>query len=142
MSESEHLAARAACEALFHDVHGLIDDGRASEAIDRFTDDAVFEVRGTRYEGRIDILRFLTDREAMADRHTRHAGANFRFRRTGDAAAEASALLIVFVGEGPGPHAAVPEAVTDCEMTFRWTPAAGWRLSSRLHRRFAAGHRR
>lgn len=139
MTRPDFLQARTTCEALFHDVHGLIDDGRATEAIDLFVDDAVFEVRGDRYTGRSEILRFLAHRQGLVDRRTRHAGTNFRFQRTTPTTARASALLIVFIAEGDAAPSALPEAVTDCEMTFRWTFAAGWRLASRVHRRFASG---
>jgi hypothetical protein len=139
MITHEAMRARQACEALFHAFHGLIDDGRARAAIDLFVDEAVFELRGEEHRGRDAILRFLTAREARADRRTRHAGTNFRFRLTSENTATASALLIVFAAHDDETPPARPEAVTDCEMAFRHSPAIGWRITERRHRRFASG---
>lgn len=137
MSDTDTLLARAECEDLFLDFHGLIDAGRAREAIDLFTEDGSFEVRGRPFEGRDAILGFLTARESRTDRHTRHAAANFRFRRTSATTAQATAMLTIFASEGDGHRSSVPEAVSDCEIEFRRDDDGRWRTTTRRHLRFA-----
>lgn len=137
MTGVDALHAQAMCEDVFHAFHSLIDEGRASEAITLFTEDGTLEVRGRRYEGRDAILGFLAEREARADRRTRHAGTNFRFRPKGADRADAVALLIVFAVDDRSPPPSAPEAVSDCEMTFRRDDNGRWRMSSRRHVRFA-----
>jgi hypothetical protein len=134
---NEVLEARLSCEQLFHRFSACIDRGRATEAIDLFTDDGVVEIGGRTFNGRAEVLEFLTAREAHADRQTRHLGANFDFRMTGPDGAQASALVVVFATAGDAPSTA-PQIVSDCELTFRRDPETGWRVASRRHRRFAA----
>jgi hypothetical protein len=135
-SEGERAAAHAACEGLFLDFHGLIDRGVASQALELFDDEGLFEVRGDVLRGRDAIGGFLRKREAAVDRHTRHLATNFRFALLSPTQAEATANLILFTrAEGDGSTLAL-EAVVDCQLTFIRRDDALWRIASRRHVRF------
>jgi hypothetical protein len=136
----ETLAARIACEEVFLKFHRLIDEGSASEAIDLFTSDAVFEVRGQRFEGRRAILDFLQRRERQADRRTRHLASNFTFALTSPTSAEGSAQLLIVAGSGAETKQLDIEAVSDCVLRFRRTPPGIWQMTARSHRRFATAN--
>ena len=118
-----------------HDVvvayHRSIDVGRATDGLELFTDDAVFQVKGTELIGREAIGRFLTDREAQTDRHTVHVIANPVVTRAGKDEVEISALVLLQVRQ-PGGHY-VTERVLDTvhEVTRR---SAGWKIRRRLSR--------
>jgi hypothetical protein len=140
-SADEVLRARLACENLFQGFAECIDSGRATAALELFAPDAVLEARGATYEGHDSILEFLAAREARTERHSRHVGVNFSFRLTGEASAEASALMILFGGDGDIAPSTVPEAIVDCELTFGHDADGAWRVFSRRHRPFAIAGR-
>jgi len=73
-------SAAAATETVLA-YHRAIDTGHATDAISLFTEDAVFQARGTELVGRDAISGFMTDREAQVGRHTVHVVANVVVRR-------------------------------------------------------------
>ena len=129
--------AHLVCEQLFLAFHGHIDDGHATRSLDLLTEDAVFEVRGTRHEGREAIGRFLRAREEDVTRRTRHLASNFRFVRDSERAAHASANLTLFTGVGEDGRRLALEAVIDCELAFVRGDDGEWRIGRRRHTRFA-----
>ncbi|MGC4897489.1 nuclear transport factor 2 family protein [Micromonospora sp. DT31] len=56
--------------------HRHIDAGTASAGIDCFTEDATFEARGERLQGKAEIAGFLAHRQGQTDRHTVHTITN------------------------------------------------------------------
>ncbi len=131
------LAARVACEEVFVRFHRLIDAGTATQAIDLFTTDSVFEVRGQLFEGRQAIFEFLQRREQQSDRLTRHLASNFAFELTSETVAQGSAQLLIVAASASEPRELELEAVSDCAVRFRRSESGIWRMTARSHRRFA-----
>ncbi len=134
----EYVYAREACEQLFLDFHCRIDDGHATRALALFDDNALFEVRGDRYQGLDAIGRFLEARQADTNRRTRHLASNFRFELDTPSSAHATANLVLFTGGGEDGRVLALEAVVDCEVAFVGSASGQWRMSARRHVRFAS----
>jgi ketosteroid isomerase-like protein len=128
------MTAETACEQLFVDLPRYIDAGQATRARDLFTDDAVLELAGQRHVGVDAICRFLEEREANRNRHTRHLASNFRLSEVSDSSAHATGSLAVYVATDDGPPAL--EVIADCDVDFVRLPDGEWRMSRRRHRRF------
>jgi ketosteroid isomerase-like protein len=114
--------------------HRAIDAGHATEGIGLFTEDALFQARGSELTGRDAILGFLTEREAQRDRHTVHVVANAVARRRAADEAEVAALILLHVRQPDGGYAL--ERVLDTVHVLRRN-RGGWqickRYSSPLH---------
>ena len=111
--------------------HRAIDTGHATDAISLFTDDAVFQAKGTELLGRDAIRVFMTDREAQAERHTVHVVANLVVRRAQDDEVELSALVLLHVRQPDGGYAL--ERVLDTTHVVT-RDLSGWKIHRRLSR--------
>jgi hypothetical protein len=138
MNGQAALEARSACEEVFLGFHRLVDAGVASQAADLFTQEAVFELRGNRFDGHNAIRAFLIERQAQVGRRTRHLASNFSFVLDTDAGAHSEAQLLVFLAREDDPARLELEALFDTETTYVRSPGGTWQMSSRIHRLFAS----
>jgi len=111
--------------------HGAIDRGRATEAIDLFTEDAVFQARGEELIGRAAIAAFLVERQAQIGRHTVHLVANERVIAAAVGEARVQAIVLLHVRQPDGRY--LLERVLDTEHVL-YCRASGWRIHRRLSR--------
>ncbi len=109
--------------------HRAIDDGRASEGIALFTDDAVFQAKGMHLVGRDAIAGFLNERQYQTERHTVHVVTNVRVTRGQPNEIELSALVLLHVRQADGRYDLERVLDTTHVMT---RSAAGWRVHRRL----------
>ena len=121
-------AGLAACRATLIDFLAAIDRGRATEALDLFTDDASFAARGQQLHGRAAIARFLEEREAEPDRLTVHVLANEVVRSATADELELTTTLLLHEREPDGRYA-VHRALHTVQ-TFRRQPDR-WRIQAR-----------
>ncbi len=116
------------CRAVLIELLAAIDHGRATEALELFTDDACFAARGERLEGRAAIRDFLARREAETHRQTAHVIANDVADQIGDRSLWLRATVILYVRRAGGDY--VAGRILDSTQTFRRTDS-GWRISRR-----------
>lgn len=105
-----------------------IDRGRASSAIDCFTDDATMNARGQQLNGRGEIAASLAEREADTERRTVHVLTNETSRQNPDGTVELDALLVLLVSDATGAYAIDRVLITT--QSLRRTPD-GWKIASR-----------
>lgn len=117
----------AACRAVLVDFLAAIDQGRATQGLDLFTDDASFAARGRQLHGRDAIAAFLEQRESE-QRHTVHVLANDVVRVRGPEEITLTALLMLY--ERPVDGAWHLDWILDTTQTFR-RRHDGWRISHR-----------
>ncbi|MGI8622920.1 MAG: nuclear transport factor 2 family protein [Solirubrobacteraceae bacterium] len=118
----------ARCRAVLVDFLAAIDHGRATEAVQLFTDDARLTARGERLQGRAAIAGFLAEREAETGRQTVHVIANEITRRLDADHLQLEAVLVLHVRAPDGGYPV--ERILDTTQTFRHTDA-GWQISDR-----------
>lgn len=118
----------AACRATLVDFHGAVDHGRASEALDLFTEDASIDVAGQRIEGREQIAAFLAGRQAQTDRQTVHVFTNDVVREQTADQLTLTALLQLWEGTSDGSFAL--GRIVHTTQTFRRGPDR-WRIAER-----------
>jgi len=70
------LLAERACERLIYQYCRVVDDGNHSLLADLFTEDGIFDNGDMRLEGREQIRRVFTEREAVRELRTRHVCTN------------------------------------------------------------------
>lgn len=121
--------AGAACRAVLIDFHAAVDHGRATDALDLFTDDASVDVAGQRMEGREQIASFLARRQAQTDRHTVHVIANDVVREQTADRLVLTAKLQLYERAADGSFAL--QRIVDTTQTFRLQPD-GWRIAERV----------
>jgi hypothetical protein len=131
-TDVERLLIERACERLCLEYARLIDLGRASEAIDLFTDDAELSLTAGPMHGRDEISTFLVKREAAAVA-SRHVTTNVTIDV--QSATEASGVAYITLyrrehsGDGPaslGPPNFVGHYADEFVLTD-----AGWRFRRR-----------
>lgn len=76
MDDLELLPAERACERLIHQYCRVVDDGNHSLLAELFTEHGLFDNRDMRLEGRAQIRRVFTEREAVRELRTRHDRTN------------------------------------------------------------------
>ena len=116
------------CRALLIDFLAAIDRGRATDALELFTPEAVFDARGTPLHGHDEIADFLIAREGETHRRTVHVIANDVVRRHDAAEIELSALLMLYERDAAGTYRL--DRILETTQTFQRL-ATGWRISSR-----------
>lgn len=127
----DHAGSRArAAEDVVLAYHRAIDTGRATDGLDLFTEDAVFQAKGRELVGREAIGGFLADRESQTDRHTVHVVANVSVVREGSDEIELNALVLLHVRHADGRY--VLERVLDTTHVVTRS-SSGWQV----HRRFS-----
>jgi len=94
-----------ACRATLIEFLSAIDHGRATDALDLFTDDASFAARGQQLQGRPAIAGFLQERQAEASRHTVHVLSNEIVRSATADRLELTATLLLHEREPDGNYA-------------------------------------
>lgn len=119
------------CRALLIDFLAAIDQGRATDALELFTPDALFDARGTTLRGHEEIANFLAAREGETQRHTVHVITNDAVRRHDDHDLELTALLILYERQIDGTYRL--DRILNTTQTFQHLPS-GWRISSRTTR--------
>ncbi len=87
---------RDACEQLVHRYATLIDEGRAAEVVDLFTDDAVWMAPGVEMHGRAELQRGFQHRQEQTARVSRHVCTTFDVVRTGPDEAEGIVYLTLY----------------------------------------------
>jgi uncharacterized protein (TIGR02246 family) len=128
------LSAEAACRDLVHGYFACIDAGKATTAVDLFTETAVMEAAGRMLEGRGAISAALGAREANQDRRTRHVVTNLVVHVDGDGRASARATLLVFVLSGKTPT--LPSLLSELHVEFVEEGGA-WKVANHSSRRLA-----
>jgi nuclear transport factor 2 (NTF2) superfamily protein len=123
-----HASDAAQCRAVLIRFLAAIDHGRATDALNLFTEDASLTARGEKLQGREAISRFLGQREAETDRQTTHVIANETAGPAGDQRLELRATLILYVREPTGGY--VVERILDTVQTFLRT-GSDWRIHDR-----------
>lgn len=121
----------AACRATLVDFLSAIDRGRATEALDLFTDDASFAARGQQLHGREAIAGFLRERQGEASRHTVHVIANDVVRAAGEDELVLTATLLLHEREQDDRYAI--HRALDTTQTFR-RHSDRWRIAARRTR--------
>ncbi len=127
------LGAHEACREVLVAYADCIDAGRASQAIELFCEDAVFEAGPRILRGAARLAPAFASREADRSRRTRHLILNPRFREVGEGAMEVLSLLAVFVVEQDADPAAAlaPRALVDCADRMVRGADRRWRIASR-----------
>ncbi|MCB0997236.1 MAG: nuclear transport factor 2 family protein [Acidimicrobiales bacterium] len=105
----------------------LIDDKRFDEWGDLFTDDAVFEARGSRFNGRSEIVASIS--AMMAQATTKHLIGACVVDLLGDDHARAWTDLATFV---PTPNGPIVATIGRYHDELRRGADGRWRFSSRL----------
>jgi uncharacterized protein (TIGR02246 family) len=118
----------AQCRAVLIRFLAAIDHGRATEALNLFTEDGSLTARGERLQGREAIARFLAQREAETVRQTAHVIANETTESADDERLELRATLIVYVRRSSGGY--VVEHILNTVQTFRRVDS-DWRIHDR-----------
>lgn len=124
MPESD--AAR--CRAVLIRFLAAIDDGRATDGLNLFTEDASLTARGERLQGREAIGRFLAQGEAETERQTAHVIANETAEPADDEHLALRATLILYVRQPSGDY--VVERILKTVQTFRRTNS-DWQIHDR-----------
>ncbi|SDT07742.1 SnoaL-like domain-containing protein [Brevibacterium sandarakinum] len=119
------------CRTLLIDFLTAIDQGRATDALELFTPDAVFDARGTTLRGHDGIADFLAAREGETERHTVHVIVNDAVRRHEDREIELTALLMLYERQSDGTYRL--DRILDTAQTFQRL-SSGWRISARTTR--------
>lgn len=119
------------CRTLLIDFLAAIDHGRATDALELFTPDAVFDARGATLRGHEEIAGFLAAREGETQRQTVHVITNDAVRCHDDHDLELTALLILYERAIDGTYRL--DRILDTTQTFQRLPS-GWRISSRTTR--------
>ena len=144
LSEDDRIAVERACLRIVHEMALHTDAASYEDALALFTDDAVMDRDGERFEG-IEALR-AAYASRPSGRLTRHVLSNTVVRITGPDDAESISYVTVYryvrtrPDEAPPYQVPGPEVLGEYRDRFRRT-AAGWRLSSRITRtllKFAA----
>ncbi|MFF4630041.1 SgcJ/EcaC family oxidoreductase [Streptomyces griseorubiginosus] len=118
--------AEAACQDVVRSVYEAIDSGRASDAVARYTEDAVFETaRGRKLVGTAAIAAAMAAREADTGRVTRHVLTGLRVTATGGAEARLVGTLSVFLLSGPSPDDPELTSALDIGLSLR---DGAWRI--------------
>jgi hypothetical protein len=134
-------ADRSEIEALLAEWCHCIDAGRASEAIDLFTDDAIQTMPSGTSTGREALLQGLRRREALSARTSRHLVSNLRLLEVPDPVAPSAAVpvassrlhatwvLTLYRSDGPD-RPALPQLVADVQDEYAQV-AGRWRIARR-----------
>lgn len=123
-----HASDAARCRSVLIRFLAAIDHGRATDALNLFTEDASLVARGEHLRGREAIGRFLGQREAETERQTAHVIANETADPADDQCLDLRATLILYVREPSGGY--VVERILDTVQTFRRTDS-DWRIQDR-----------
>jgi hypothetical protein len=116
------------CRATLIEFLSAIDHGRATDALDLFTDDASFAARGQQLQGRPAIAGFLQERQAEASRHTVHVLSNEIVRSATADRLELTATLLLHEREPDG-HYAIHRALNTTQSFHRHHDR--WRIHTR-----------
>lgn len=130
LTEDATAHLQAAADVVFA-YHRAIDSGRATEGIELFAEDAVFQAKGMELIGRAAIAGFLTEREAQTDRHTMHVVANTTARSSESNQIELTGFVLLHVRRLDGRYEL--ERVLDTTHVLR-PCASGWQILKRLSR--------
>ena len=118
------------CRTVLLEFLAAIDEGRATEAVPLFTEDAEFDARGQALHGRGPIGEFLADREAETHRQTLHVLANETARLEGATIVLRATLMLY--ERGPSGSYSL-ERVLATTQTFR-SHQGTWRIEQRRTR--------
>lgn len=134
MDDLQRAAIEAACSRLVSEYAQLVDLAEPGAAADLFVEDGVWELAGTRLDGREAIrANSVAGRKQFAGRVTRHVCANIVITALDEQHAEGSSYFLFFAsdagGEGP-PKFGAPSTIGVYRDRFTRT-ADGWRIAHR-----------
>lgn len=134
MDGLERLTIERACERLVTTYCHLVDHGEASRIADLFTDEGVWAAPGVEMKGRAQLAGGFKQREAQAERMSRHVCNNFRCDVIDADHAEGVVYLTLYRHDGD-PERVVsplvgPVIVGEYRDRFERT-ADGWRFARR-----------
>jgi hypothetical protein len=127
---AQQAADALACQSVLYAFAERIDTGRASQAVELFTDDARFAAGPRVAEGRAQLAAAFAAREANSARRTRHLMLNPICVPDGEAAMEVRSTLALFVLE-PEAKPLAPSALLACTDRLLRGADGRWRIASR-----------
>jgi ketosteroid isomerase-like protein len=128
----EQALIRFEIDALNAEFAYLIDHGRSDEVADLFTPDGSYgRATGERSKGRAAIRQAYAARSGRGIRTARHLFTNLRLVYEGPTRATGTVLLTLFAEDGPPPHPAEPNLVSEYEDIYERGEDGAWRYVSR-----------
>lgn len=132
------LLAERACERLTHQYCRFVDEGNHSRLADLFTEDGSFDLRAMRLEGRDQIRRVFTEREAVRELRTLHVCTNILIDVGTPTQASGVVYLSLYRRRGPVDWTIpVPSTLPALVGTYHDTYArvdGSWLIRSRVQR--------
>lgn len=122
-------ATRRAIEALSTEYSWLVDHGKADQAAELFTNDAVLSAGGNEVSGIVDIRRHLLERANNRDIRSRHVVTNIRLLAEGPEQVRGTFIMTIYrsIGESRRPQV----IIGDVEDLYRLGTDGCWRLAER-----------
>ena len=125
------VADQQAIERLVHEHAWLIDHGQASQVADLFTEDGRLFGAGPDKVGRAAIAAWADQRQAMAERRSRHVQTNVRLGQAPGGTVRGTVVLTLYRHDGPGPGSLVPLLVGEYDDTYAKGADGQWRFAER-----------
>ncbi|WP_438391900.1 nuclear transport factor 2 family protein [Caballeronia sp. DA-9] len=133
MDRVEKALIRAELEQLNAEFAYLIDHDKSEQVADLFTEKGSYgRSSGERSTGRAAIRAAYAVRAQRGTRTARHIFTNLRLAYDGLDRVRGTTLLILFAEDGPPPHRAEPNLVSEYEDIYERGPDDVWRYASRL----------
>lgn len=124
-------SARSAIEQLIHEHAWLIDQGRADEVPDLYTDDGRMIGVGPDKVGRDAIALWAQERAAQRERRSRHVQTNIRLEADASDRVRGTVVLTLYRHDGPGSGSSAPLLVAEYRDTYRLCADHVWRFEER-----------
>ncbi len=123
---------RSEIEALNAEFAFLIDHDRSDEVPELFTEDGSYgREGGGRSTGRDALRRVYAMRAARGVRTARHLFTNLRLEFIGEREVHGHTILLLFAEDGPPPHPAEANLLSDYRDVYRLGDDGRWRYASR-----------
>ena len=131
MTEPVDPGTRQAIEHLLAEHAWLIDHGQAGGVAALYTEDARLFGIGPDKLGQAAIRAWAAEREAMAERRSRHVQSNLRLVAFSPEECRGTVVLTLYRHDGPGRADAAPLMVAEYDDTCRKCPDGAWRFAER-----------
>jgi hypothetical protein len=123
---------RSEIEALNMEFAYLIDHNRSDEVPLLFTEDGSYgREGGGRSSGREALTKVYAMRAARGERTARHLFTNLRLEYVSEREVHGQTILLLYAEDGPAPHPAEANLVSDYRDVYRLGDDGRWRYASR-----------
>jgi hypothetical protein len=141
MHEFQRLQARAACEDLINRFCEQRDSGHATQNLDLFTDDGLMSTYKwdgagwstfLRASGRRELSVLFAERQARADRRTKHLVTNVLFTEEHSSLVQCSSSMLLYVLDPTEPQRSlIPTTISECHDKFVPDGKGSWLIAER-----------